>query len=910
MRGAWSLTALAVSVAAQELPDWKNENTIDWRTFGQWTPSTTEAPPAAIKTLPPTPLQFTQKAPHGYPSAPPDWRPTQHAVAKQVSQESPAEWGTPEAPSVSIVYEAMTNTIYTTVDVTVTSCPAVETACPAAIAWVKAGSEESSEEPWEETTTEVPFEKPTKPTKTGKPHKPFSAPTAKPWTADCEGRDATLTNADQVGNSTWGTLCQPTFPKWLDHDDGSKYNEAPWGDKTTKNSDATVRDDVPVTGDTRYYDFNITRDQISTDGVLRDVILINGQFPGPLIEANWGDWIEVTVHNNIEHPFEGTAVHWHGLLQRDTQWYDGVPAVGQCPIAPMHSFTYKFQAELFGSSWYHAHYSAQYTGGIVGPIQVYGPTQMEYDIDIGPVMLSDWFHVPYFSIVADAVGTDLSVIPPTSDNILINGRAKHDCSIRTYDDSSQWIASNLESNITWTCVDNAPLSKFRFESGKTHRLRISNIGADGIMKFSIDGHTMTVITIDFVPVVPKEANVVTLGVGQRTDILVTANNHTESAYWMRTSAPGGEACGGSSVSESLAAIYYDDADTTILPTTASAYNETECVNDPLEDTIPEYPITPSANPFISDLELALVMNATGNYEWQINNQTFRANFNEPILFKAAEGNVSYPLQPQWAVHNYDRNNSVVLNVTNKTPFAHPFHLHGHNMYILDEGTGTWDGSIRNAQNPARRDIQTIRAGGFAAMQFEADNPGVWRKFSLNSPTFTCRLTKTNNHDSFPLPRSLALIRRPRHERPLATRRYPADPQRHARDVRRLGLVQLAQRRRPDRRRLVEGEGFIQLQDLSLCHHTTLQPFPCVLAYCVFVVTSPIFLRKLSHLAFFFSITIYRYTRACLKRGGGRGRAAADREGERENEEIRKRRNMRIMINPSLGRRNSGERSEA
>lgn len=50
------------------------------------------------------------------------------------------------------------------------------------------------------------------------------------------------------------------------------------------------------------------------------------------------------------------------------------------------------------------------------------------------------------------------------------------------------------------------------------------------------------------------------------------------------------------------------------------------------------------------------------------------------------------------------------------------------MYILDEGTGTWDGSIRNAQNPARRDIQTIRAGGFAALQFEADNPGVWRKF--------------------------------------------------------------------------------------------------------------------------------------------------------------------------------------
>jgi FtsP/CotA-like multicopper oxidase with cupredoxin domain len=447
--------------------------------------------------------------------------------------------------------------------------------------------------------------------------------------------------------------------------------KAPWGDKTTKNSDATVRSDVPNTGDTRYYEFNITRDQISTDGVLRDVILINGQFPGPIIEANWGDMIEVTVNNQIGHPFEGTALHWHGFLQRDTQWYDGVPAVGQCPIAPYHSFTYKYQAELYGTSWYHAHYSAQYTGGIVGPMQIYGPTQLDYDIDVGPVMISDWFHVPYFSIVADAVGTDLSVIPPVSDNILINGRANHDCTQRTYDNSSQWLASNLESNITWTCVDDAPLSKFKFESGKTHRLRLSNIGADGLMKFQIDGHTMTIIAVDFVPVEPKEASVVTIAVGQRTDVLVTANGDAQSAYWMRTSAPGGEACGGSNTPETLAAIYYEGADFTKLPTTSAAYNETECAGDALESIVPEYSITPSPNPFVQDLELSLVMNATGNYEWQINNQTFRANFNEPLLFKAAEGNVSYPLQPQWAVHNFDRNNTVVLNVTNKTPFAHP-----------------------------------------------------------------------------------------------------------------------------------------------------------------------------------------------------------------------------------------------
>lgn len=120
------------------------------------------------------------------------------------------------------------------------------------------------------------------------------------------------------------------------------------------------------------------------------MILINGQHPGPVIEANWGDWIEITVHNEIESPFEGTALHWHGMLQRGSQWEDGTPAVSQCPIAPGASYTYSFRAEIFGTSLYHAHYSAQYTGGVVGPMVIHGPWQEDYDIDLGPVMLSDW----------------------------------------------------------------------------------------------------------------------------------------------------------------------------------------------------------------------------------------------------------------------------------------------------------------------------------------------------------------------------------------------------------------------------------------------------------------------------------------------------------------------------------------
>jgi FtsP/CotA-like multicopper oxidase with cupredoxin domain len=102
------------------------------------------------------------------------------------------------------------------------------------------------------------------------------------------------------------------------------------------------------------------------------MILINGQFPGPTIEANWGDTIEVTVENQISNPGEGTTVHWHGILHKRTQWLDGVPSVSQCPIAPNDTFTYSFKADQFGTSWYHAHYSAQYLAGVFGPMIIHG----------------------------------------------------------------------------------------------------------------------------------------------------------------------------------------------------------------------------------------------------------------------------------------------------------------------------------------------------------------------------------------------------------------------------------------------------------------------------------------------------------------------------------------------------------
>jgi len=37
----------------------------------------------------------------------------------------------------------------------------------------------------------------------------------------------------------------------------------------------------------RPYTFTVSRGKAAPDGYLKNVLLINGQFPGPMIEANW-----------------------------------------------------------------------------------------------------------------------------------------------------------------------------------------------------------------------------------------------------------------------------------------------------------------------------------------------------------------------------------------------------------------------------------------------------------------------------------------------------------------------------------------------------------------------------------------------------------------------------------------------
>ncbi|KAM3068000.1 hypothetical protein ACMFMG_011048 [Clarireedia jacksonii] len=488
----------------------------------------------------------------------------------------------------------------------------------------------------------------------------------------------------------------------------------PWGTKTANNTNPS---NPPNTGVIRKYDFTVKRGKKAPDGYLRDVILVNDQFPGPLIEANWGDTIQVTVHNKITGPEEGTALHWHGILQKTSQWFDGVPGVQQCPIPPNGTFTYTFLADLYGTSWWHSHYSAQYNAGIFGPMIIHGPPTVPYDIDVGPVLLTDWYHPDYFTLVEDVVSTDITKVLVKSDSNLIQGKGFFDCSKKAANDSTPCKA------------DNSSIPTFKLTPGKKHRFRLINAGTEGIQKFAIDGHNMTVIANDFVPIKPYSTQVITLGVGQRTDVIVTGLPNGKGSYWLRSTIA---ACSLASNPEAKAVVYYGTGVPNLKPTTTASAAFTSsvansCKNDDLSLTEPWFPITPDPNPPTTQkIDIEFVQNATGYFLWEMNGSSFRANYNLPILLLSNQGNNSYPYSPQWNVYNFGSNSSVRILLTNPGGAAHPIHLHGHNMFVEAEGTGTWDGkTVIRPKNPQRRDVQILQGGGYMVLQFAQDNPGIW-----------------------------------------------------------------------------------------------------------------------------------------------------------------------------------------
>lgn len=352
---------------------------------------------------------------------------------------------------------------------------------------------------------------------------------------------------------------------------------------------------------------------------------------------------------------------------------------------------------------------------------IHGPLNVEYDVDLGPVLITDWYHTDYFSLVEQVMSlASEGLPPPTSNNNLINGKMNYPC-----------------ENTTEACTPNAGLSKFQFHSGKKYRLRLINAGAEAIQKFSIDGHQLTVFANDFVQIEPYTTDVVTLGVGQRTDVVVEAIGSSTDVVWMRADIATTCSSNDGVSPNAYAVIYYQNANTTAVPNTTSSVTTAQmefCGNDDLSTTQPYMALTPSTPSTTQDIVITFQANttdpATAYDLWYMNNSTFRADYNDPVLLEAKLGKTEF--DPNWNVYNFGSNTSVRIILYNTFVFsAHPMHLHGHNFWVLAEGFGTWDGSITNPSNPQRRDVQLVQPAASATdpsyivLQYDQDNAGVW-----------------------------------------------------------------------------------------------------------------------------------------------------------------------------------------
>lgn len=169
------------------------------------------------------------------------------------------------------------------------------------------------------------------------------------------------------------------------------------------------------------FDLRITEAQLNFDGSAQSALAINGKSPGEAIEVNWGDVVEITVHNDMA--TAPTTIHWHGILQKGTNDQDGVPGVTECAIAPGSSRTYTWLASTYGTGWYHSHTVAQYGAGIRGPIIVHGPATANYDLDMGAVMINEKFNNTIEAQAKLAATTPGQLAPAA--NYLLNGKNKN-----------------------------------------------------------------------------------------------------------------------------------------------------------------------------------------------------------------------------------------------------------------------------------------------------------------------------------------------------------------------------------------------------------------------------------------------------------------------------------------------------
>ena len=384
--------------------------------------------------------------------------------------------------------------------------------------------------------------------------------------------------------------------------------------------------------------------------------------PGPLIRANVGDEVQVTLTNQLGKP---TSLHWHGIALRNDM--DGVePATPN--VEDGQSFTYRFSVPDAGTYWAHPHVGVELDTGLYLPLIIDDPTApADYDAE-WIIVMDDWTSGVGKSpeqILADLESGGMGAMGEAggpAGSALLGG------------DPGDVIYPYYLINGR---IPDAP-STFTAKPGQRIRLRLINAGADTAFRVALTGHRMTVTHTDGFPVLPTEVDALLLGMGERYDAIVTAG---DGVFPLVALAEGKDARARALLSTGAAG------------TPPSDFTPSEL--DGRVGTVDMFTATPEAQLKFtgadSELQADLTFDETG-YVWGINGPYPN---NEPFTIEQGQ--------------------QSLLTFVNKTRMWHPMHLHGHTFAVV-----TPNGTLG-----ARKDTLIVLPGQSTTIAILADNPGYW-----------------------------------------------------------------------------------------------------------------------------------------------------------------------------------------
>ncbi|PHT37659.1 hypothetical protein CQW23_21232 [Capsicum baccatum] len=279
--------------------------------------------------------------------------------------------------------------------------------------------------------------------------------------------------------------------------------------------------------------------------------------------------------------------------------------------------------------------------------------------------------------------------------------------------------------------------KLKVKPGKTYLLRLINAAVNDELFFSIANHTLQIIDADGVYVKPFETDTLIITPGQTHNVLLKTKPHFPNATFYMTGRPYVTGLGTFDNSTVAGILEYE--------TKAKQH-------------LKKLPLFKQFLPALNDTNF--VTNFTSKFR-SLATPQFPANVPLKVdkhlfftfhFFGQSKG-IYKPDFPYSPLHWFNftgnpPNNTLVSNDTKLMVLpintsvelvmqdtsivgveSHPLHLHGFNFFVVGQGFGNFDPnkdpSNFNLVDPIERNTVGVPSGGWVAIRFLADNPGVW-----------------------------------------------------------------------------------------------------------------------------------------------------------------------------------------